>query len=352
VSDKSNIPPWGARRRFLAAMAALGARPLAARAQRITADTVPPPTSPDQDTASLKARTDAADLLTVAVMVNGRGPFNFVVDTGAERSVISADVAATLNLAHGETVTLQGIAKAMVVETIHVETLAFGPFVRAGLTLPILPRSTLAADGYLGLDVINGTRVTFDFKNHQLHIEQPRRGFRPAHADEFNGGGADGVLAPRLLETWIDAKGKAGRLRITDCFVDNVAAVAFIDTGAELSVGNPALLTALRAAGKGKPDLGGIILTGVTGGELAGEVVAVQHISLQNLAFTDSLLAIADAPDFTSWGLHSRPALLIGMNYLRQFAQVAVDYRAQEIHFELSAAPPMPRPGVAITKLG
>ena len=93
-------------------------------------------------------------------------------------------------------------------------------------------------------------------------------------------------------------------------------------------------------------------LTGVTGGQLEGQVVSVPRISLQSLSFTDSVLAIADAPDFTTWGLHNRPALLIGMNYLRQFASVSVDYRAKEIRFELSLAPPLPRPGVEIHALG
>jgi len=325
---------------------------MAANAQRITANTPPAASSADQDTASLKARTDAADLLTVAVMVNGRGPFNFVVDTGAERSVLSDEVAATLNLAHGENVTIEGIATAMRVATVHIDTVAFGPFVRKDVLLPILPRSTLAADGYLGLDAINGTRVTFDFKNRQLHIEQPKAIFDAGHVNDLRVQQPSGIQAPRQSETWISARGRAGRLQIVDCLVGGVPAIAFVDTGAEISVGNPALLTALKTYHKGMPDLGSIILTGVTGGQLAGEVISVQSINLQDLIFSESFLAIADAPDFTTWGLKDKPAVLIGMNYLRQFASVTVDYRAKEIRFELSEAPPMPRPEVAITARG
>ena len=325
---------------------------MAAAAQRITANTLPQPDGTDQDTASLKARTDINDHLTVAVTINGHGPFNFVIDTGAERSVISDEVAAGLNLVHAGQVTIEGIAKDLVVETIRAQTVAFGPFVRNDVLMPILPRPTLAADGYLGLDVINGTRVTFDFQNHQLHIEQPKAVFDPHHLDDYGIQGPSGRQAPQSQETWVHAKGSAGRLQIIDCLVDYVRAAAFVDTGAELSVGNPALLAALTTHHKGKPDLGPIVLTGVTGGELSGEVVAVQRISLEELSFTDNVLAIADAPDFTNWGLHDRPAVLIGMNYLRQFAQVTIDYRAKQIRFELSLAPPMPRPGVEIRALG
>ncbi len=340
------------RRRFLCAAAAAGLWPMAARAQRITANTPPGAPSPDQDTASLKARTDAADLLTVAVMVNGKGPFNFVVDTGAERSVLSEEAAATLSLAHGDTVTLQGIATATTVATVHADILGFGPFVRKDVQMPILPRSTLAADGYLGLDAINGTRVTFDFKDHQLRIEQPKAIFDAARANDLRIQQPSGVQAPRQSQTWISARGRAGRLQIGGCLVGGVPAVAFVDTGAEISVGNPALLRALKAFQRRVPDLGAITLTGVTGGQLPGEVISVDHINLQDLVFSESLLAIADAPDFTTWGLHDEPAVLIGMNYLRQFASVTVDYRAKEIRFELSEAPPMPRPEVAITARG
>ena len=352
MSTKPDFRPSRSRRHFLVAGAAAGFWPLGATAQRITADVPPQPPGAGMDSASLMARTDAADHLTVAVMINGHGPFNFVVDTGAERSVISDQVAAGLNLAHGESVTIEGIAKAVVVETVRAGTVAFGPFVRNDVLMPILSRSTLAADGYLGLDVIDGTRVTFDFKNHQLRVEQPKAVFAPQHLNDYNIQQPSGVQSPRNLETWVQAKGKAGRLQIIDCFVDNVPTVAFVDTGAELSVGNPALLATLKTHGKGKPELGAITLTGVTGGALEGEVVAVQRINLQELSFTDNLLAIADAPDFNTWGLHDRPAVLIGMNYLRQFASVTVDYRAKEIRFELSLAPPAPRPGVEIHALG
>jgi hypothetical protein len=40
---------------------------------------------------------------------------------------------------------------------------------------------------------------------------------------------------------------------------------------------------------------------------------------------------------FDIWGLSNRPALLIGMNYLREFASVAIDYRLKEIRFDLAS---------------
>ncbi len=337
MSEVPDSRPRESRRYFLGGAAALaGVWPVTAVAQHITADTPPPP-AVDQDSASIAARNDAASHLTIDVHINGQGPFRFVVDTGAERSVISDIVAANLKLPVGESVTIQGIAKTMVVGSLHADTVSFGPFVRNGVLLPVLPRSTLAADGYLGLDVIDGTRVTFDFKNHALRIEQPKPLLRPGDPS---------------LETRIRAKGKAGRLQIVDCMVDSVPAAAFVDTGAELSVGNAVLFDALRARRRRDTTIGTATLTGVTGGEIQAAVVPVTRIKLEDLSFTDGTLAIADVPDFDNWNLKYRPALLIGMDYLRQFASVSVDYRAKEIYFELSLAPPNPRPGVEITSVG
>ena len=317
-----------------------------ALAQRITADALPA----GPNSASLAAGSDGARHLTIEVHVNGRGPFHFVVDTGAERSVISAEAAAALTLARGEDVLIQGIAKAMAAPTLRAETVAFGPFIRHDILMPVLPQSTLAADGYLGLDVIDGTRVTFDFKNQKLHIEQPARHLNSEHPNENHMAQPSGLLGSD--DVLVQAQGRAGRLQVVDALVDGVAATAFIDTGAEVSVGNGALLDALQARRPVASNLGSTMLTGVTGGQMEAHLIPVPRVRLENLQFTDCVLAIADVPDFGTWDLRTQPALLIGMDYLRQFASLSIDYRAKELHFELSAAPPHPRPGVQVWSYG
>jgi len=333
----TRTPDHWSRRKLLAGAALLA--PLPSFAQTITANaTLQDPTlqdsGADQDYGSLAARADANNHLTVEVMINGRGPYRFVIDTGAERTVIADNVAALLALPHSGTLVIDGISNRVVAPTVRIGTLSFGPFTRTGLTLPILPRASLFADGYLGLDAINGTRVTFDFKNRALHVEQPKSPVHPVDP------GADSAR--------IRARGSEGRLRVTDCLVDSVAATAFIDTGAEVSVGNIALHDALKSRNRHLVSGATMTLTGVTGGETTGNIIPVRRIRLQGLNFTDGTLVIANVPDFSIWKLVQRPALLIGMDYLRQFASVTIDYRSKEIRFELSLAPPRPTPGVEI----
>ena len=87
-------------------------------------------------------------------------------------------------------------------------------------------------------------------------------------------------------------------------------------------------------------------------GQLPGVVIPVRRIHLQDILFSDGVLVVADPPDFTTWRLNHRPALLIGLDYLRQFAAVTIDYRDQAMRFELAAVTPHPTPAVSIEQMG
>lgn len=277
------------------------------------------------------AGEDPSQRMTIDVMINGQGPFRFIVDTGAERSCLSDSVVARLGLPPGRTITISGVAGRASVPTAKVHELGFGPFRRHGLTLPVLRQATLTCDGFLGLDAIDTTRVTFDFAHREIRIEEAGRLVKEKQPDVVH----------------VRTKGRGGYLRIMDCLVDTVLAIAFIDTGAEVSVGNTALMAAMGARNRNFAPGGYVNLTGAAGGQLEGQVVPVNRIRLQNLAFTDGTLVIADVPDFDLWKAATQPALLIGMDYLRQFASVSLDYRSKDIRFELSVAPPRPLPWVS-----
>jgi predicted aspartyl protease len=285
----------------------------------------PPAPTPSVPTPSEKisAASDADHRLTVGVLLNGRGPYRFVVDTGADRSVIATDVAAALGLLRGKIVMVQGVVRTLASQTVKLRSLQTGPITREDLAIPVLPRALLGIDGYLGLDVIDGCRVTFDFKDHTLEI-----GERSGRFLFYN--------APPNEER-IPVYGDHGHLRSVDCRAGGVAATAFVDSGASVSVGNEKLFEALYARDPRYNKIGAISLTGVTGGEVIGGVTLVDKIRLKTLDFSDCPLVIADLQIFGLWGLTQRPALLIGMNYLRQFAKVSIDYGNKELRFKLAA---------------
>jgi predicted aspartyl protease len=308
------------RRRFVRYGAASFVFPTAlAKAQSIA----PNATLPPEEVAKIAAEKDAASHLTINVAINGEGPFRFVVDTGADRSVIADDVAGRLGLLHQRQVMVEGVVRTIPAQTVRLDNLSFGPVSLSNLYVPVLSRSLLNADGYLGLDAIDGYKVTLDFKNRALLVSQPRHqqfiGWRPPS------------------ETVVPVVGQFGHLRSLNCRADGVRTIAFIDTGAEVSVGNAKLLEALMEISPTYLKLETVPLTGVTGGVVQGHITTVNSVHLNALTFDGCNIVIADLQIFDLWGLNDTPALLIGMNFLRQFNRVSIDYGRKELRFNLAS---------------
>lgn len=276
--------------------------------------------APDRDAVPISATSDDANHLTVNVRINDHGPYGFVVDTGADRSVLALDVAAELGLLLGERVMLAGVVRAVEAQAVRIRELSFGPIRCRNLVVPTLPRSTLGADGYLGLDTLDGHRVTFDFKNHTLQVSESRSRLS--------------TLWVRDSEARIRTVGSSGHLRALNCSVDGIHSAAFIDSGADVSVGNMSLFTALASRNTAFGTLGPISLIDVTGGETSGNFTMAKKIKIMELEITDCPLVIADFKIFDLWGLAQRPALLIGMNCLRQFSKISIDYGLKELRFD------------------
>jgi predicted aspartyl protease len=297
------------------------------------AQTVSPPlgSTGEPEATPINAATDAANHLMVDVHINGNGPYHFVVDTGADRTILASEVAAELGLSRGEEVMLKGVVRAVLTETVSIRTMTFGSITKRHLAVPTLSHSLLDADGYLGLDFLDGHRVTFDFQNHLLQVSEPRTRFSANWLREN--------------EARIRLSGSSGHLQALDCMVDGVPATGFIDSGAEVTAANEPLLAALARRNPSFGETGSVRLIDITGGEIFGKVAMVDTIRLtEALTFTRCPLVIADFLVFDVWGLRQRPALLIGMNLLRQFERVSIDYGLQELRFDLAADRPPSKP--------
>lgn len=272
----------------------------------------------------LAAESDRGGHLSIAVAVNGRGPFRFVVDTGADRSVLADTTAAALGLRPLGDVMLAGIVRTIRAGMVPVGTLAFGDQIHRDLVLPVLPRALLQADGYLGLDVLDGHRVILDFAARELIVADPLPVLLTVYRNP------DVTVLP--------AQGGGGHLRASRCSVDHVSVAAFIDTGAETSMGNEALYHALVETNPAMVSRSSMVLSGLTGGTAIGRLVTPSEVQLGRLSVTNCPLAIADLQVFEIWGLSDRPALVLGMNWLRRFKRVSIDYGRKELRFEVGRA--------------
>lgn len=272
---------------------------------------------------AVRSATQTDNRLTTPVYINNTGPYRFLIDTGAERTLISQEVAAQLALPQGPKVIVEGIIRGQPALLAEIGSLRMGSLVCPPLFAPTLPHSMLKVDGFLGLDVLDRHRVILDFREETLTVVQPQ-GFFSALWEGTN-------------EAIVRTLGKSGRLRATDCYVNGVRASAFIDTGAEVSVANQALYSALREnAPTRQVTRGPVGLYGVTGGTMEGLGINVDEIRLGELHLTYTPMVVAELEVFNLWGLGREPALLFGMDCLRRFARVTIDYGRRELRFEVA----------------
>lgn len=297
-------------------------------AQGARASNTPPPaytagsgtatTAPVGDVDVLHTSGDGYNRMTVSVGVGGdageHGPFAFLVDTGAERTVIARTVATMAGLPDAGRGLLISVAGRREVDLVRIETINLGKRSIHGLNAPLLESDWIGADGIIGLDGLQGQRVLLDFEGNRMAIGDP--------ATLGGNAGYDIV---------VHARRKSGQLVMTDATIDGVRTDIVIDTGADTSVGNRALQRALsHRAGDQSAQL-----VSVTGQRVNADVGLAREMLLGGLTLSNTVIAFTDAPAFDSMGLRKRPALLLGMAQLRLFHRVAIDFAAKRVLFEV-----------------
>lgn len=265
---------------------------------------------------TVQGDSDRDARMTIAVAVHGAGPYRFLIDTGSQRTVVSTAIAGRLGLVPGPQVRIIGIAGTQDVGTAQVDSIDIGPRSFHDLTVPLLERANIGADGILGTDSLQHHRVLLDFVHDTIRI---------GNAKELGG--------RRDFEIVVQARRKSGRLILTDALIDGVRTDVVIDTGASGTVGNRALQKALtRRPGAHRMTA---TLSSVTGQQLPVDLAVAGRLQLAGISVANVLVAYADAPAFDELGLAKRPAIFLGMRELRGFRRVAIDFSTRKVLFDL-----------------
>lgn len=253
--------------------------------------------------------------MTAPLKVDDRGPFPFVVDTGANQSVISAELAARLSLPHDAPSLLNGVAGVKMAPT-TVALLGLGRRTQRQASLFVLPQAAIGGDGMLGLDGLEGQRLVLDFRRRTLEIDTgPRRG-----------------VESRTVV--MRAHRRDGQLTLVDADLDGIPITAFIDSGAQSTIGNRALqrLATLREP----TDVWKVApIVSVTGQTIDGDMAELPHLRIGGLTLPRWNVAFADLHTFQLWDLIDRPAILIGVDILSRFEKVTLDFARNEVSFRL-----------------
>ena len=277
-----------------------------------------PPAALDNTLEITGDALDAKQIRTrmfIDVDVNGQGPFRFLVDSGADRSVIGTGLATRLAMTPGPRVNLQSMAGPSIASTAVIDTLKIGSSELNNIIAPMLSEAFIGAQGVLGIDALAEQRLMLDFERRQVTIQDSRN---PPPREEG--------------EIVVTARRRKGQLILTQASTDGRSIYAVIDTGSEITVGNMALRArAIRSHLPARP----ITLISVTGQSTIADLAIMPEIRIGGVILRNVPVAFADVPPFALFGLDKQPALLLGTDVLDSFRRVSLDFHNRKVRFVL-----------------
>jgi hypothetical protein len=295
----------------LAALVLLQATPAAAPDMPVTPGD--PKTVPGDPASTAVKLREVDTRMTVPVLINGRGPFRFIVDSGATRTVISSALATQLGLPSAGIVPLHSVGGESDVPAVKIDSLYVGALPAKEIVAPVLDAANLGGLGILGIDTLQGKKVVIDLVHHAMSVEP---------ADKHRVAADDGEIV-------VTARSRLGQLVLADADAAGQHIYAIVDTGSMVTLGNLALRDRLVRLGRAKPDF--VPITDVTGRQVVATYAPISDIRLGDYHMQNAVIAFDDSHVFTRFGLSKRPAMLLGMDMMLAFDRVSIDFARHKV---------------------
>ena len=274
------------------------------------------PLAPGASSVTGVTGKDTAGRAVALININGQGPFRFILDTGANRSVISLTLATRLGLAHSGLGVVHSVDGAELAMLVNVDSLSFGDLHLSAGETPVLDGPMLDGEhGLLGVDGMAGRLLHVDFTKHCVEISE-------------NG-------APVSTKGWLSvpARMRFGSLLLVEGEIMGVHVNVLLDTGSDISLANERFREALLEVGARSVEYhNGHAFT------FGRPIVLARRVWTPRLylgrTVVESVNAyIGDFHVFDLWGLQDEPTLLIGMDVLARAQEMAIDYENGVVHF-------------------
>jgi predicted aspartyl protease len=333
MSEHSAVAGWPCLRvagSLLASWLALGSASVLAQDQQPAETPADAAAHPEPGPLyAAPTRADRSGRIHAAVEINGKGPYRFIVDTGANSSALAPRVVEELALppVAAGVVEVHGVTGAAMLPAVQVESLRAGGIDLPKSTMPVLAGNIFAgADGILGVAGIQQIRLDVDFVHDRVEIA-PSSGKRaPA-----------GYVTVRA-DLW------QGGLLLVNGRVGSVPAKVIIDTGAERTMGNMQLRASILARSRRSREFDTTVF-GATPDVGEGKYFRAPRIWIGPAQLVDLPVTFGDLHVFELWGLTAEPALVVGMDVLGRLERFIVDYKRKE--FQMKSTGPK---GVAIRR--
>ena len=308
---------------LLAALLASVTQPVAAEPASSAVESKATATSEEASLFALPTTFDHIGRVVVPAMVNGKGPFRFIVDTGATYSTVSPGLVRALGLKPAAVpgIVVNGITGTAQVSAVTIDTLQTGDLIVDGLVAPVVWAPVMAgADGIFGAAGLTEKSLSVDFQRNMVRVA---RSVEPALKKE-----AVKIHAARLTHGLITLESEVGRVRT----------IAVIDTGSERTLGNLALRDALKIRKRTGAEALVTSVYGATEQVERGELWRVPTISIDRMRINDVQVVYGDFHIFKVWGMADKPAIIVGMDVLGTVGSLGIDFKNQDIYFTSSRA--------------
>lgn len=268
---------------------------------------------------------DRLGRMTLQVFINERGPFRFALDSAATMSLIADDLIETLELTRDADVTLHTLLAGERARTVRAERLRCGALLQLSPRLAVGTRTGLAGlDGLISASVLDRNRVVMNFRGDRMTIGRSRaRGhseFATDHSVPFRSPAGAGFQ----------------NLIVVDAAVNGRPVAAIVDTGAQSTIANTALIAAVGGEPTQTPDGSRTRpVQSATGRVAEARMMVVRDLNFGPLSLERVPVLVGDFHTFALWGLADTPALLLGVDLLGAFESVVIDFRRHDLTFEV-----------------
>jgi predicted aspartyl protease len=276
--------------------------------------------SPKRAKVKFRLAGGAQPLILLPVRVNGDGPFEFILDTGAGTSLLSSQLAKKLNIKIISTKEGQSAGGKISVSLAKVDSFAVGQAKLDDVDVGIVDLSHIAKtigtkiDGDVGYNFLKHFRITIDYHDCEIRFDEPRRIERLGRSAKAEVRMRLASLAKPLLLVQVHANGH-GPFQFA------------IDTGTSTTAIAPELAqqVGLESSPVGPLTTGGAQVN-VTAGTL--ESFQVGRARIDNL-----VVVVADFFSMLSQAVGVRLDGIVGYNFLRNF-RVVIDYPGEKFRLE------------------
>lgn len=265
--------------------------------------------------------------LLVPAYINDKGPFPVILDTGADESGLYVWFAKQQQLTPGRTQVVGGMTGEMEMPTYTLQRVEIDKRAITNVTADSYPdRHDVEREaGAVGNDLMDGTVTVFDFPCQQVQVWP-----KPVNMAS--------LLSPkaRMLEGGTVKDGTQLTFPVT---IHGVTGVAVLDTGSRDSRINSQFAHAAGIDPSSSAFHDSETIYGANSKGMPSRKGPIGTVSFAGLEVPNAQAKVMDLPVFDSFGIGNGPAMIFGLDLMRDF-RLVYDHEAKRFWFDQSKCTP------------